>query len=215
MITICGKEYDLEPSKLRKWLELEDVKFRIYEAVEDKDRDKVVNLIYLYVSTAIGIETNTMLELPYREVLTAFNEIAKINVIDIDLPFMRIPVREKIEDTGYEYDYRSWWSWANIFSKQFGWSLEYIADLNVNDGLCLYQEYLIDKYHERDWQWMLSERYVGYDEHTNSSKINAYPKPDWIQPKVKPVKPTKIPIDLLPVGIIKTWKDFVPNAQSK
>lgn len=208
MITIS----DLQPAKLRKWLELEDIKFRIQSAVEDKDRDRLVNLIYLYISTAIGIETNTMLDLPYKEVLDAFNEIAKINVITLDLPFMRIPVKEgRIEDTGYEYDYRSWWSWANIFSKQYGWSLEYIADLNVNDGLYLYQEYLIDKYHERDWQWILSERYVGWDEHTNSSKLNPYPKPDWMRPKMKPIKPVKIPTEMMPVGVIKSWSDFAQS----
>ena len=208
MITIS----DLQPAKLRKWLELEDIKFRIQSAVEDKDRDRLVNLIFLYLSTAIGIETNTMLDLPYKEVLDAFNEIAKINVITMELPFMRIPVKEgKIEDTGYEYDYRSWWSWANIFSKQYGWSLEYIADLNVNDGLCLYQEYLIDKYHDRDWQWMLSERYVGWDEIRNTSKINPYPKPEWMKAQVKPVKPVQIPIEMMPVGVIVSWKDFAQS----
>ena len=215
MITISGKTFELEPAKLRKWLELEDVKLRLYEAVEDKDREQVVNLIYLYISTAIGVETNTMLELPYREVLTAFNEIAKINIVDVDLPFMRIPVREKPEDTGYEYDNRSWWSWANIFSTKYGWSLEYIADLNVNDGLCLYQEYLIDKYKDKEWQWMLSERYVGFDKVTNEAKINPYPKPDWMQAKIRPIKPVKLPIKMIPSGIVKTWKDFVPNAQSE
>jgi len=203
---------DLQPAKLRKWLELEDIKFRIQSAVEDKDRDRLVNLIFLYLSTAIGIETNTMLDLPYKEVLDAFNEIAKINVITMELPFMRIPVKEgKIEDTGYEYDYRSWWSWANIFSKQYGWSLEYIADLNVNDGLCLYQEYLIDKYHDRDWQWILSERYVGWDEHTNSSKLNPYPKPDWMKQKSKPIKEIKLPIEMIPVGNVIHWSDVAQS----
>lgn len=209
MIKISGTEYQLEPARLRKWLELEDVKLRIQEAVENKDRDKVVNLICLYISTAIGIDTNTMLELPYKEVLDAFNEIAKINVITLDLPFMRIPVKEgRIEDTGYEYDYRSWWSWANIFSKQYGWSLEYIADLNVNDGLCLYQEYLIDKYHERDFQWTLSERYVGWDEYTQKSKLNPYPKPDWMKPKPKPIKKIKMPIEMMPIGTVISWSDL-------
>jgi len=211
-VILSGTEYQLEPARLRKWLELEDIKFRVYSAVEDKDRDRLVNLIFLYISTAIGIEIDIMLDLPYKEVLTVFNEINKINVINIDLPFMRMPVREKIEDTGYEYDYRSWWSWANIFSHRFGWSIEYTADLNVKDGLCLYQEYLIDKYHERDWQWMLSERYVGYDATTQQTKINPYPKPDWMKTKITPIKSIKIPIEMMPVGVIKSWSDF---AQSK
>jgi hypothetical protein len=209
VITISGKEYDLVPAKLRRWLELEDVKFRISEAVEDKDRNKLVNLIYLYLFTAIGIETNTMLDVPYREVLDAFNEIAKTNVITMELPFMRISSkREKLEDTGYEYDFRSWWSWANIFSTKYGWSLEYIAEMNVSDGLCLYQEYLIDKWHEREWEWMLSDHYSSYDEHTNTAKPNPYPKPEWMQPKIKEIKPTKIPIELLPIGAVVSWKDL-------
>lgn len=211
MVTISGKEYLLEPAKLRKWLELEDIKFRIYDAVENKDRIRLVNLIFLYISTAINVEVDIMSELPYREVLTAFNEISKINVITIDLPFMKMPVGDKQEDTGIEYDNRSWWSWANIFSRQYGWSLEYIADLNVVDGLCLYQEYLIDKYYEKDWQWVLSERFVGYDIHTHEAKTNPYPKPEWMKPKVKEIKPVKLPIAMMPVGAVKSWRDFAQS----
>jgi len=208
VVTIANQEFQLEPCKLRKWLELEDVKFRISEAVENKDRNDLVNLIYLYISTAIGLDTNIMSTLPYKEVVEAFEEISKANQINIDLPFMRTPVG-KHEKEGYEYDYRSWWSWAFLFANRIGWSIEYIANLNVPDALYLYQEHLIKEYREQDWDWTLSERFVGYDTMTKKAKINALPKPAWMLAKpIKPVKPTKIPKFMMPSGIIVSWKDY-------
>jgi hypothetical protein len=150
-----------------------------------------------------------MLESPYKEVAQSFEEINQANQFTLDLPFLRYDTKN-IEDE-FDYPDRSWWSWAYRFSTQFGWSLEYIAEIDVIEAFCMYQEHLISDFQDKEWEWMLSERYVGYDTATKKSKIIPMPKPNWmLGKKPKEIKPVKIRKDMLPSGVVVSFRNAKP-----
>lgn len=203
----------LEPAKLRKYLELEDIKFKLKEAIEARDTNKIVDLIILYVSIAISVSVDEVESINYKDISNLLISIEDVNKKHIDLPFL-LYSGEKREKGTIEYEGRSWWLWAFRFAERFHWSLEYIANLTVEDAMKLYQEYLIDEYENMSWQWMLSERFIGYDTATKKSKAIPLSKPQWMMGKPKEVKKVKIRKDMLPVGKVITYNDFIKPTPS-
>lgn len=198
--------------KLRAWLVLEDIHRQILDAAKNKNRDEFVSSVYSYVSTAFSIPLEELQECYWADVAHAYMKFFSFNAPNSNLPLIKPrKIKPKYEEDVCEYPGRSWFIWANIFSRSYGWNLEYIAELDVSDAIALYQEILIDEQMDKEWQWLLSENSYSYDSTTKKSKFNPLPKPDWMQSVRTGAPPdsqkVRIRKDELPVGLVMRWED--------
>ena len=197
------KEYTPTRYRLKKWLELEDIKAKIFDAAEDGYT--FANGIIDYLSAALCIPTIEFEKLPWYEVVEAYATINALNNLKYQFPLLKEqPNKTKAP---WEYDGRSWYIWAHALAKEFGWSLEYIAELDPDDGIALLQEILVDDQLEKEWQWGLSEVAYPYNETTKKSEFKELPRPIWMQKEIrKPIAQAKIPASMLPVGVVRHFK---------
>lgn len=193
-----GKSYVIERSKLRVWLQLEDIKSEIKKAVDNCIYDKLDYLIIEYISTAFSVEINWM-ELEWLMVAEVFQIISKINSISKEFPILR----QNIEDKKIAWDYsgRTWYLWSHLLAKEYGWDLEYIGNFDPDDAIALLQEISISEQLQKEWEYGLSEIAYPYNSTTNTRKFEPLPRPDWMlfSSNIE-VKILKIPKRFMPVG---------------
>lgn len=207
---IGKRELPVVRHKLRAWLVLEDIQSKISKAAKAGDKDEFVSSLYSYVSTAFSIPVEELEQCYWLDIATAYAQGLALDNLNSNLPLIK-PILDKRPDESEMFDYpgRSWYMWANIFSSAYGWSLEYIAELDVNDAVALYQEILIDNQHEKEWDWMLSENAYSYDSNTKKSKFIPLNKPEWMRTprEIKEIPTFRIRKSELPVGLILRWDD--------
>ena len=85
IVTLGGREYEITNAKLRKWLQLEDLREELRKAADREDR---TNKIYSYLSVAISddIDYST---LPWFEVAQAYTEVLLINLPRLEFPMLK------------------------------------------------------------------------------------------------------------------------------
>ena len=207
IVSFGDVEFTVVRKKLREWLALEDYISDIAEAAEAQDIDGFLNPLYSYVSAAVGLAVD--------EVETAF----AIDVIDClevcistNIPNSKLPVlrgsgkagKKPVSIPVWEYRGRQWYFWLNTLASAYGWEIDYIAELDVDDAYALYQEIVVDEQLRREWEWGLSEIAYPYDKATKTNKFKEYPRPQWMQGQsqavFKPAEKVKIRKDFLPVG---------------
>lgn len=182
---------------LKRWLQLEDIKAKVLDAVERQDTTIFANEILSYLSTATDKEWN---ETFWLDAIVAFQQLETLNTIEADLPIIKY--KEK-QDTSPPWDYpgRAWYYWANMLAKEYGWSLDTIAALDVHDAFALIQEIYTQRQLDQEWAWGLSDKSVEYNATTKISRFKPLPRPSWMLPSIT-VK--KIPMlrRLLPIGLV-------------
>ena len=205
-LTLNGSSVDIQRAKFRRWSELEDLRDQVSKAVGGKERgDKLAS----YLSTALDFSAPDVDNLPWLDAAQALNEILLDNAQLRTLPFMRYPSKNS-SPPPYDYPGRLFYQYANLLAKTYGWTIDYIANLDVDDAMALMQEILIDQAHRHEWEWDLSERSSGYDSQTKAYKHIPFPLPDWMIPMPPPPKVYRIPKTLIPVGNVVSYR---PDAQ--
>lgn len=201
-------------SKLRAWLVLEELRTQILDAAEHRDRDKFVSSMYSYVSAALSIPVEELSQCFWAEVTRAYRIINDINIPNPNLPLIKDrPSKKKpsliTKTEGWEYPGRMWYFWLHVFSKNYGWSIEYIADLDIDVAFSLLQEIRLDEQLLREWEWGLSEVAFSYDANTKKTKFVPLKRPDWMTviAEVKDLPNVKMKKSELPVGIVLRWDD--------
>jgi hypothetical protein len=203
-VVLSGKEYVADRAKLKRWLQLEGIREQIARAADREDRQGFVAHIYSYLSVALSVEEDFS-QLPWFEVVQAYQQLLSLNSPKLDLPLLH--ATDTGEKIPWDYEGRSWYSWANMFSSAFGWSLEYVAELDVDDAIALLQEIKADNQMKREWEWMLTE--VSYD---RKGKHKELPRPHWMRGIIVPDNSkTKIKKSMLPVGNVVRWNE-TPDA---
>ena len=198
-ITLGTKSYEVTKARLKLWLELGTIHEQITEAVEHKHFAKLAELIVDYVSTAFAI--SNIDELPWEEVVDAFVKIVNTNALDFEIPLLLIKLKSE-STIPWDYPGRNWYFWSSLMARDFGWSLETIAELEVECAVKILQEILVHEQLHKEWEWALSERSISYDSNTKKSKFNPLERPDWMRYMTKPVKKkvVQIPPEMLPIG---------------
>jgi len=204
----------IEQPKLKKWLELEDIKNKLVEAVEHKNYDEVADLLCSYVSTAVDLEADKMPWYETVDVFEAFLILCSPNKIPI------LTKSEKTEKFPWDYDGREWYFWLHKLSSVYGWSAEYVEFMDFNDAISLMQEISIQEQLEKEWEWNLSEMSYSYNSTTKKSEHKPLSRPNWMAVGLKPTdpnpdKPVKILKSMLPAGVIVHLKDVYENSKSK
>lgn len=119
----------------------------------------------------------------------------------------KIVQKETNEKIGWEYSGRTWFVWLHLLASAYGWSINYIEYLDIDNAIALLQEILVDSQLKKEWEWSMSEIAYQYNEHTKTSKFVPLDRPEWMQPISKPVKKTKIRISDIPVGLVMKWDE--------
>jgi hypothetical protein len=198
----------------RKWLDLENHKKLIAEAVEGSD---FPDRVFDYLSTAFG--DKKWEKKPWKTPVSSMADgFQKFN--PKDLPILHPPKSEEKSDT--EYDGQTWNRMSHLMANAYGWTLEYIGELDVNDALGHIQEILTSEYLEQEFYHSHSEISYIYDKNTKKSNYKALPKPYWLRPTYdKPIKNIKIKKSWLPVGYVMDasglgeqlggWNEIIKN----
>jgi len=197
-IRIGKKEYLISRLKLREWLKLEDNRIRIKEAIESKDIDGFAEAVYSYISIAVGVFREELDNLSWYETINILNIAQTVNNPGYD--FALLKSKTQAQTVKWDYEGRTWYIWANNLADKYGWSLEEIAELDVDDAIGLLQEIIINDQLEKEWQWALSEISYTYNSTTKKSEFRELPRPDWMKAPREEIKPVRMPKFLMPIG---------------
>lgn len=205
--------------KLRDWLRLEDIHADIFDAAEAKNGEQLIHLLYSYVSAASSIPVEELQSRPWFEITKVYALFYKVNIPNLDFPFLR-KRKEKPsiiqKEDGWEYEGRGWYMWAHMLAQAYGWNLEYIANMDVDDALALIQEIEVQNQLEREWQWGLSDKSVSYNSETRIAKFVPLHRPEWMEAssKANEIPKVKLKSSEMPMGVILSW-DNGKSSQSQ
>ncbi len=200
-IQIGKNTYSISRLKLREWLKLEDNRIRIREATESKDIDGFAEAVYSYISVAVDITREGLDNLHWYEAINLFDIIQDANLPKYEFPLLES--KTKAQKVKWDYEERTWYIWSNNLATQYGWTMEYIAEIEIDDAIGLLQEILVSDQLEKEWQWGLSELAYSYNSTTKKSEFRELPRPDWMDGKeLEELKTTKILKSMLPVGAV-------------
>jgi hypothetical protein len=191
--------------RLRKWIELETYKDKIIKATDGGD---LPFWILKFLSVALGVREQYFSQADWTKIVRAFYTISLLSP-KLELP-IATPSNEKQEDAEWSYDGRTWHLYSHMLAKSYGWTLEYISCLRIEEGLAKIQEILTDEQLEREFYYGLSEAAYSYDSRSKTSKFNPLPRPHWMRKRMKEIKKFPIPAAMLPVGVIN-MADALPD----
>ena len=165
-----------------------------------KRQDKA-KAIYSYLSIVLGgsVDFDTV---SWYETASAFGDVIALNSTKYDFPILKA----KIEEVSVSWDYegRTFYIWAHMIAEKYGWDIEYIADLDIDDAVAFAQEIAIEEQLNREWEWSLSENSIKWDR-KGRGKFQPLDRPDWMSipyGREKELESTKILKSMLPMGII-------------
>lgn len=188
------------PPRFRKWILLEQQKEKIINAVDEMGN--FPNEVFQFLSTALGVSSVWYDCADWELLIRAFYlELSKSP--NLDLP-ITTPSNEKQKDEAWDYPSRTWHIYSHLLAKTYGWALEYISQLQVEEALAKIQEIMTDEQLDREFEYGLSEMAYHYDKSTKTSKFVPLPRPHWMRPAVKPqaIPRFKIPVNMLPMGVV-------------
>jgi len=204
-VLALGLKWGKQP-RLRTWLELETYKEKIIEATDGGDFPKV---LLKYLSVAFwGINSKWFDHANWIKIVSAFYlSISKLPKIELPIT---TPTNEKSSKDDWSYDGRTWHLYSHMLAKNYGWTLEYISCLRVDEALAKIEEIMVDEQLNREFQYSLSENAYSYDQRTKKNKFIPLPRPYWMRKKAKPIQKFLIPASMLPVGVVN-MTDALPD----
>lgn len=163
------------------------------------------------------IERSLSLAYPGREwgecspidVLTQYMLLEQTKTRILQLPFYANHHRSGTDDEfqqklpePWEYKGRQKYLIVHTLAREYGWSMEYIYNLDAYDGMALFQELLLQEQFEKEWQYNLSEKSTKYNKQTKTSTHVPLERPAWMKSTSKKyvfhVK--KVPDSAMPIG---------------
>lgn len=181
----------------RKWLTLEEAKKKIQSATESGEfPDKVFDCL----SVALSQPANE--KEAWENSVLSLSRVLKDTVPNQSLPLIKDAPTESGKPASWDYDGRGWFLWANMLCKAYGWTLEYVAELDFNDALALIQEILTDEQLEKEFYYGLSEVAYPFNKSTKKSIFKPMPRPYWMKAVSPPIKMQRYRADMLPQGMV-------------
>lgn len=212
-IKIQDKEIELVRLRLKAWSGLEGLKQELDTATSKHDFNLIFNSMVKFIEVAVspspsGVEWD---KVPWYEFLEIYSKVIEINSPKIEFPVMR-GSGTNTKKQPWEYEGRSWYFWFNLFAKHYGWTELYIANLDIDDALGLYQELQIDDQLQKEWEWGLSEIAYPYEASTKKQKYKPLQRPNWMMPMVpKQLPVVKMKRAHLPMGNIIDLQEMEKN----
>lgn len=214
-VSLNGKTYSLKQSKLREWIHLESVRTKVLEHSERREHKAFSDALCLYVSVYMGVDKEEILAVPWWEAIMVFLECVNFNQPKIDLPIFKSRY-EKQKKIPWDYEKRDWYIWVDNLASNYGWTVNQIAELELDDAFALAQEIATREQLEMEWEWTRTEVAYPYNAQSKKHHFKPLKRPFWMlgTDPGKPVEKTKIPKSMLPVGNIigdksKDGEDFI------
>ena len=199
VINVGGREIEIPRARLRTWFELERIRRKIKEASERGEAATVSDLLCVYLSTASGESEDVFASAPWYETAIAFGLVSALNMSTVNFPLFRNTVSTG-KEVPWNYEGRDWYEWVHVLALAYGWTLDVISELEIEDGIALLQEVLTDEQLDREWMWSMSENAYEYIPSSKKSKFRPLPRPAWMLPLPSMPQSVKIRKDMLPVG---------------
>jgi hypothetical protein len=199
------------PPRLKKWIELEQRKEEIIKAVEGGD--DFPSELFLYLSTALGVSSKWYEKADWYLIIQLFY-LCLSKSPQLELPLLT-PSNEKSKEESWDYPQRTWHLYSHLLAKNYGWTLEEISQLHVEEALAKIQEIIVEDQLDKEFIYGLSEIAYSYDKNSKTSKFVPLPRPHWMRPKVQPVKKFIIPASMLPIGNVITEGVLPPELMPK
>lgn len=201
--------------KFKKWAELEDLRDLLIRAAED-NADEFPDRLFAYLSAALDINKEELKSLEWIDIIELFYLVYSTNLPLIPLPIISdVPKEGKHSKLDWDYEGRTWYSYAHMIASSYGWTLEYVAELEIDSALALVQEILTDRQLEKEFLWGMSEIAYPYNQATKKNKFSPLPRPYWMLGKSKEIKNVKILKSLMPQGLIIDVKDLPGNSETE
>lgn len=203
-----------QPARFRVWLELEEIKEKIRKAVQTRSSD-FPDLVFSYLAKALRVKVSCFVGRPWEEVVGIFALLNFSNQPPSHLPLISVQSSTKDRKDPWDYDGRTWHIYSHLLAKHYGWTMEYIASLTVEEALSKVQEILTDEQLEREFEWGMSDKSASYNAKTKTSTFHPLPRPYWMKEKPKPVQATRMSSNALPQGVLNydaIMEQFRPKA---
>lgn len=188
-ISLANRTISVVRPGLRKWLVTEEIRDTIFESADKKDSSGFTSGIYSFLSALASVTEEELDTTPWYEVLEAYYLVSLENTPKLDLSITK---SEKKRDRGlpdaWEYKERIWYSWVDALAGRYGWDIEYIAILDVDDALALIQEISLREQFDREFQYSLSEVGYEWDKVSKKSRLKPLPRPSWMSKATNIVK---------------------------
>lgn len=200
--------YPLVRHRLKVWLVLEDCYTKVVQAAEKGEKEVFCATLYSYLSAAFGCQDEELKTCSWHQLAKAFTADHNANRPTIEFPVLRT-FKEKKKDleNGWEYEGRTWFVWLHMLAREFGWSIEYVENLELDHAIGLLEEILVNVQLRKEWEYGLSPNCFHYDPNTQKSIFVPMERPPWMHGVPKPVEKVKIKVSDLPVGLVLRWDD--------
>lgn len=185
--------------KFREWLTLENKKDKIIQAIAKREND-FPDLVISYVAIAFRLPLWLVEAMRWDLLLYLFILHSAKCAPSKQIPLMMSSPSKKKEEA-WHYDGRAWYMYSHIIAQKYGWDLERIENLDVDDALAYIQEILTDEQLDREFLWSMSEKSYIYNYQTKSGKPNPLERPYWMLEKVSMPKKVMMPKSMLPAGV--------------
>jgi len=202
-IGVNGKSIDIKRANLRLWFNLEDVRSKLKEAAERGDTLAVSLLICSYLSVASDENIETFQDAPWEEVATAFVDVSALNSPRLQFPLFNNDDIKPFDTVSWDYEGRLWYLWVHLLAKAYGWTEEYISELEIESGLAFIQEAMVEEQLRKEWEWSLTELAYEFNKNSKTSRLKPLPRPNWMRAVRKEIKKTKMLRMMLPFGLIE------------
>lgn len=195
---VCKKL--ISKAKFKKWLELEDIRSRIKDAADQGKNRQVSDLLCSYLTAALC--RGNWGKLPWECILEDYIFVTNLHSPSKEFRIFSV----KADKESFKINDSSWYSWSSLLAKEYGWSLEYVAELEIDDAISLIQEVLYNDQLRREWEWMLSDKSVHHDKQGKGT-FKPLERPVWMRKEVptKPPEVSKIRADMIPAGVVVRW----------
>lgn len=184
--------------RFRRWIDLEELKEHFIRAAEEGT--EFPQTLFSLLSAALKISPERLKLMEWQKLLIAFNQVCLHNFPHVLLPILSEAPAIKARKDAWDYEGRTWFLYSHMVAKAYGWTLEEISQLKVEDALAIIQEILTDEQLDREFAWGMSPNAYSYDDKSKVSKFVELPRPYWMKPKIDIVKKLRIPKMMLPVG---------------
>jgi hypothetical protein len=200
-IKIGEGEYNYTRPLLKQWLAINDLLVKLNKSIKENDATETAKYCVVIVSTSLSIPIEKVVDRPWYEVAIALSHIQLHHRPRYEFPFLNTNIKHKKEI--WDYEDRTWYIWSHLFAQKYGWTLEYIANLDVDDAIGLAQEIAVEEQLKKEWEWIISE--IAYQSKDGFKEL---PRPDWMLHPSKPptISTVKIRKEFMPVGNVIRYK---------
>ena len=175
--------------KLKKTIDLEEIKKILLDIIKLQTKKEFIDYKPIDV---------------LRSVFQILNE----NRLRSEAVFLSPPPTDPNEENvkpkkkRYDYDGRFFAQWIDILASAYSWSEQEILNMNIDRITYYIQEIMVNKFHEKEWNYRLTELAYHYDATNKKSTYKPLTPPYWMNDKIDgKIHKTKIPINLLPYGV--------------